>query len=74
MPFRTERMVWRDCAEGAEVLNRGDELVGRDASADIGAEQREVRAFGEADLELDTAIDRRNVEGEDAGARAFAER
>ena len=56
------------------MLDVGDDLVGRQAGADVGAEELEIRAFGEADLELDPAIIGGRVEHEDPRLRARFER
>ena len=67
-------MTWRERPPTPTWLHVGDDLVGRKAGADVGAEQLEIRALREADLELGPAIFRGGVEHEDPRLRALLER
>ena len=77
----TDSLAVQDAADGlagapadADMLDRGDDLVGREAHADIGAVELEIRAFAEADIELQAAIGRCGVEHEQPGFRVRLER
>ena len=54
----------------ADVPDVGDDFVGREARADVGSEQLEIRAFRKAHLELGPAIFRGGVEHEDPRFRS----
>jgi hypothetical protein len=56
------------------MLDIGDDLVGRQARADVGTEQLEIGALFEAHFELDATVNRCGVEHEEPRFRAFAKR